>query len=151
IQISIVASESAFSTGGRVLDPYRTSVSTKIVKALICTQDWVRKSRKPINVDSLEDLFNDDEIVKDMEYELEKTSENYKGEQNSHWYTLRELEAATDGFVDENVIGQGGMVLYYCFRGIVADGTQVAVKNLLNNRSAAAVVAGVLRCRQNLH
>ncbi|GKB18709.1 hypothetical protein Tco_0852632 [Tanacetum coccineum] len=107
-QISTVASESAFSTGGR--------------------------SRKPINVDSLEDLFNDDEIVKDMEYELEKISENYKGEQNSHWYTLRELEAATDGFVDENVIGQGGMVLYYCFRGIVADGTQVAVKNLLNNR-----------------
>ncbi|GJT35922.1 hypothetical protein Tco_0926341 [Tanacetum coccineum] len=35
----------------------------------------VRKSRKPINVDSLEDLFNDDEIVKDMEYELEKTSD----------------------------------------------------------------------------
>ncbi|GJW03955.1 zinc finger BED domain-containing protein RICESLEEPER 2 [Tanacetum coccineum] len=45
-------------------------------------QDWVRKSRKPINVDSLEDLFNDDEIVKDMEYELEKTSENDKGEQD---------------------------------------------------------------------
>ncbi|GKD24550.1 zinc finger BED domain-containing protein RICESLEEPER 2 [Tanacetum coccineum] len=82
IQISTVASESAFSTGGRVLDPYRTSLSTKIVEALICTQDWVRKSRKPINVDSLEDLFNDDEIVKDMEYELEKTSENDKGEQN---------------------------------------------------------------------
>ncbi|GJZ83170.1 zinc finger BED domain-containing protein RICESLEEPER 2 [Tanacetum coccineum] len=34
------------------------------------------ESRKLINVDSLEDLFNDDEIVKDMEYELEKTSEN---------------------------------------------------------------------------
>nr|GEX45173.1 zinc finger BED domain-containing protein RICESLEEPER 2 [Tanacetum cinerariifolium] len=32
--------------------------------------------------DSLEDLFNDDEIVKDMEYELKKTSENDKGEQN---------------------------------------------------------------------
>ncbi|GKC26884.1 hypothetical protein Tco_1034178 [Tanacetum coccineum] len=46
IQISTVASESAFST------------------------------------DSLEDLFNDDEIVKDMEYELEKTSKNDKGEQN---------------------------------------------------------------------
>ncbi|GKD86859.1 zinc finger BED domain-containing protein RICESLEEPER 2 [Tanacetum coccineum] len=82
IQISTVASEYAFSTGGRVLDPYRTSLSTKIMDALICTQDWVRKSRKPINVDSLEDLFNDDEIVKDMEYELEKTSENDKGEQD---------------------------------------------------------------------
>ncbi|PWA46107.1 zinc finger BED domain-containing protein RICESLEEPER 2 [Artemisia annua] len=81
IQISTVASKSAFSTGGRVLDPYRTSLSTKIVEALICTQDWVRKSRKPINVDSLEDLFNDDEIVKDMENLLEKTNEKDNGKQ----------------------------------------------------------------------
>lgn len=49
-----------------------------------------------------------------------------------HWYTLRELEVATDGFADENVIGQGGYGIVY--RGVVADGTQVAVKNLLNNR-----------------
>ena len=81
IQISTVASESDFSTGGRVLDPYRTSLSTKIVEALICTQDWVRKSRKPINVDSLEDLLNDDEIVKDMENLLEKTNEKDNGKQ----------------------------------------------------------------------
>ncbi|GJY79999.1 retrovirus-related pol polyprotein from transposon TNT 1-94 [Tanacetum coccineum] len=40
IQISTVASEAAFSTGGRVLDPYRTRLSTMIVEALICTQDW---------------------------------------------------------------------------------------------------------------
>ncbi|GJX80749.1 reverse transcriptase domain-containing protein [Tanacetum coccineum] len=39
IQISTVASEAAFSTGGRVLDPYRTRLSTTIVEALICTQD----------------------------------------------------------------------------------------------------------------
>ncbi|GJZ95337.1 hypothetical protein Tco_0667540 [Tanacetum coccineum] len=51
-------------------------------------QDWVRKSRKPINVDSLEDLFNDDEIVKDMEYELDKISETDKGEQNVEWKVL---------------------------------------------------------------
>ncbi|GJT50349.1 hypothetical protein Tco_0976506 [Tanacetum coccineum] len=52
------------------------SNDTSYLKALICTQDWVRKSRKPINVDSLEDLLNDDEIVKDMEYELEKGEQN---------------------------------------------------------------------------
>ncbi|KAM0057983.1 putative protein kinase RLK-Pelle-RLCK-V family [Helianthus debilis subsp. tardiflorus] len=52
-----------------------------------------------------------------------------------HWYTLRELEAATDGFAPENVVGQGGYGIVY--HGVVADNTQVAVKNLLNNRGQA--------------
>ncbi|GJS39233.1 zinc finger BED domain-containing protein RICESLEEPER 2 [Tanacetum coccineum] len=72
IQISTVASEAAFSTDGRVLDLYRTRLSTTIVEALICTQDWVRKSRTQILWDDVEDLIKDDEIVKDMEEELEK-------------------------------------------------------------------------------
>lgn len=57
-----MASESAFSTSGRVLDPYRTSLSTSIVEALICTQDWVRKSRKPI-IDDVDEILNDDDIA----------------------------------------------------------------------------------------
>lgn len=48
------------------------------------------------------------------------------------WYTLRELEAATNGLCEENVIGEGGYGIVY--RGILTDGTKVAVKNLLNNR-----------------
>nr|KJB30382.1 hypothetical protein B456_005G140200 [Gossypium raimondii] len=41
ISVSTVASESAFSTGGRVLDQYRSSLTHKIVPALVCTQDWI--------------------------------------------------------------------------------------------------------------
>ncbi|KAK1300168.1 putative serine/threonine-protein kinase [Acorus calamus] len=52
-----------------------------------------------------------------------------------HWYTLRELEVATNGFVDENVIGEGGYGIVY--HGLLEDNTQVAVKNLLNNRGQA--------------
>ncbi|GMH23237.1 hypothetical protein Nepgr_025080 [Nepenthes gracilis] len=52
-----------------------------------------------------------------------------------HWYTLRELEVATDGFADEKVIGEGGYGIVY--RGVLEDNTQVAVKNLLNNRGQA--------------
>ncbi|AEE82206.1 putative protein kinase RLK-Pelle-RLCK-V family [Arabidopsis thaliana] len=52
-----------------------------------------------------------------------------------HWYTLRELEVSTNGFADENVIGQGGYGIVY--RGVLEDKSMVAIKNLLNNRGQA--------------
>nr|GEY56308.1 zinc finger BED domain-containing protein RICESLEEPER 2 [Tanacetum cinerariifolium] len=75
------ASEAAFSKDGRVLDPYRTHLSTTVVKALICTQDWVRKSRTQINWEDVEDLIKDDEIVKDMKEQLEKLTGRDKAKQ----------------------------------------------------------------------
>ncbi|GAB4833632.1 hypothetical protein Ancab_039952 [Ancistrocladus abbreviatus] len=42
IPISTAASKLAFSTGGRVLDPFRSSLTPRIVEALICVQDWLR-------------------------------------------------------------------------------------------------------------
>ncbi|CAN6583206.1 unnamed protein product [Malus baccata var. baccata] len=52
-----------------------------------------------------------------------------------HWYTLRELEDSTNGFADENVIGEGGYGIVY--RGVLEDNTIVAIKNLLNNKGQA--------------
>lgn len=52
-----------------------------------------------------------------------------------HWYTLRELEAATNSFCDANVLGEGGYGIVYS--GQLPDGTRIAVKNLLNNRGQA--------------
>jgi hypothetical protein len=46
MQVSTVASESAFSAGGRVLDPFRTRLDPTMVEALVCTKDWIAGARK---------------------------------------------------------------------------------------------------------
>ena len=62
IPISTIASESAFSTGGRVFDPFRSSLSPKLTQALLCAQDWLRPSSLRINVE--EDLQEIEQIEK---------------------------------------------------------------------------------------
>jgi hypothetical protein len=44
VPISTVASESAFSTGGRTLSPVKNCLSDESIEALICAQDWLRVS-----------------------------------------------------------------------------------------------------------
>uniref|UniRef100_A0A3Q7IJ39 HAT C-terminal dimerisation domain-containing protein n=1 Tax=Solanum lycopersicum TaxID=4081 RepID=A0A3Q7IJ39_SOLLC len=51
IPMSNVASECAFSTGGRILDPFRSSLTPKCVQYLLCIQDWLRQETKPICVE----------------------------------------------------------------------------------------------------
>ena len=43
IPISTAASESAFSTCGRILEAFRSSLSPKIVETLVCSQNWLQK------------------------------------------------------------------------------------------------------------
>ncbi|XP_078154148.1 zinc finger BED domain-containing protein RICESLEEPER 2-like [Carex rostrata] len=64
IPVSTVASESTFSTGGRILDAFRSSLTPRIAQSLICSEDWLRSTR-PIGVeenlemlDQLEEEFS---------------------------------------------------------------------------------------------
>lgn len=52
-----------------------------------------------------------------------------------HWFTLRDLQFATNRFSAENVIGEGGYGVVY--RGKLINGAEVAVKKLLNNLGQA--------------
>ncbi|KAF7825095.1 zinc finger BED domain-containing protein RICESLEEPER 2-like [Senna tora] len=47
--ISTVSSESAFSTGGRVIDTDRSSLAPKSIKALIWAQNWFES--KPLSME----------------------------------------------------------------------------------------------------
>jgi hypothetical protein len=46
MQVSTVASESAFSSGGRVVDAFRSKLKPEIIEALVCTKDWKIASEK---------------------------------------------------------------------------------------------------------
>ncbi|TYK27859.1 zinc finger BED domain-containing protein RICESLEEPER 3-like [Cucumis melo var. makuwa] len=63
ILVSTVASESAFSTRGRVVDLSRCSLAPKTVEALICTQNWL----------------NSDPIHLQVQHELEEASKFEEG------------------------------------------------------------------------
>nr|DAD20388.1 TPA_asm: hypothetical protein HUJ06_021851 [Nelumbo nucifera] len=56
IPISTIAFESTFSTEGRVLDAFRSSLALKVAKPLICTRDWTRSLQHAINVEDLEEI-----------------------------------------------------------------------------------------------
>ena len=49
VQASVVSSESAFSTGKRLISDYRSRLCSETVEALICLQDWFRCNDKHAN------------------------------------------------------------------------------------------------------
>ncbi|KAH7854255.1 hypothetical protein Vadar_011773 [Vaccinium darrowii] len=66
IPITTVASESAFSNGGRIVDKYRSSIIPKNVDALLCTRDWQYNATSEQNI-----------VVEDLEEEKEKLVEDF--------------------------------------------------------------------------
>ncbi|CAH1426266.1 unnamed protein product [Lactuca virosa] len=50
VPVSTVASKSAFSLGGRILNEYRSSMKPDVVEALVCSRDWLFGEKVDLNV-----------------------------------------------------------------------------------------------------
>lgn len=59
VPVSRVATEAIFNTEECVLDSFRSSLSPKIVEALICCQDWLRMDPNSITVEELSSSYSD--------------------------------------------------------------------------------------------
>lgn len=59
IQASTVVSESAFSTGGIVINDHRTRLKSDTVEAVICLQDWLKSAdynpSEPVSTTKIDD------------------------------------------------------------------------------------------------
>nr|GLL31530.1 zinc finger BED domain-containing protein RICESLEEPER 2-like [Ipomoea trifida] len=74
IPVSSVASESAFSTSGRILDQYRSSLTPYMVEALILTQDWLRSSLQSDATVSLVQILEETEFMDLLAEEIRKSA-----------------------------------------------------------------------------
>ncbi|CAK8569248.1 unnamed protein product [Lathyrus sativus] len=101
-------------------------------------------SKEIVEVIKIGNAIDDDpKMQKQVECEIEESSTVSVESPSSssenigwgRWYSLKELENATDRFSEGKVIGEGGYGVVY--RGILQDGSVVAVKNLLNNKGQA--------------
>ncbi|KAL7231759.1 hypothetical protein ACSBR2_009904 [Camellia fascicularis] len=61
--VSTVALGLAFSIGGRILDPFRSSLSPMMVEVLVCTQNWLQ-STVPISLrKAMDDVLEFEQYV----------------------------------------------------------------------------------------
>ncbi|CAI0445102.1 unnamed protein product, partial [Linum tenue] len=61
IPITSVPSESAFSSGGRLLDPHRSRLHYSTVEAMMCTRSWIMEDMQRDSeaaVEALDGLFS---------------------------------------------------------------------------------------------
>ncbi|KEH30437.1 receptor-like kinase [Medicago truncatula] len=131
----------------KMLPKLHSSGSTPLVSkeiSMVKEIDLTRSSEKQTRIEIIEDH---DEVGPKKEAEIMvEIGGVRKGDGGGHmmedpnigwgrWYSLKEVEMATRGFEEGNVIGEGGYGVVY--RGVLQDGCVVAVKNLHNNKGQA--------------
>ena len=64
MQVSSVASESAFSTSGRIIEPYRSCLTHYMVEVLMCTEQWMKQE-----IRFEESVLTNAQILAEVQYE----------------------------------------------------------------------------------
>ncbi|KAH9744069.1 BED-type domain-containing protein [Citrus sinensis] len=70
VLVSTVASESAFSTGRRIIDEYRSSLTPAMVKALIYTENWLQSKLFANPVYNLQEDIKEQMLHMELQEEL---------------------------------------------------------------------------------
>ena len=68
IPVSTVVSKVAFSIGGPILDPFRSSLSPSIVQALVCCQNWLYLAPIPINIRTFMDYIENSKMIESGDF-----------------------------------------------------------------------------------
>uniref|UniRef100_A0A3Q7JK04 BED-type domain-containing protein n=1 Tax=Solanum lycopersicum TaxID=4081 RepID=A0A3Q7JK04_SOLLC len=107
IPVSSVASECAFSTGGRILDSFRSSLTPKLVQALVCLQDWLRSEPQPISIE--EDL----DFLEQLEEDFIMPQLHGSNARSPIWNHYEKLEEKEDGSWTVKCIHCGRVAYYH--------------------------------------
>lgn len=72
MQVSSVASESAFSTSGRILEPYRSCLTHYMIEVLMCTEQWMHADIKVSEqITTNEQMLADVELLDRLQKEFQ--------------------------------------------------------------------------------
>lgn len=75
MQVSSVASESAFSTSGRILEPYRRCLTHYMIEVLMCSEQWMKADIKfAEKVQTNEQILAEVEMLDKLEKEFENVT-----------------------------------------------------------------------------
>ncbi|KAH0669918.1 hypothetical protein KY285_025523 [Solanum tuberosum] len=114
IPVSSVASECAFSTGGRILDSFRSSLTPKLVQALVCLQDWLRSEPQPISIE--EDL----DFLEQLEEDFIMPRLYGSNARSPVWNHYEKIEEKEDGSWTVKCVHCGRVTYYHSHKTGVA-------------------------------
>ncbi|XP_037408878.1 LEAF RUST 10 DISEASE-RESISTANCE LOCUS RECEPTOR-LIKE PROTEIN KINASE-like 1.2 [Triticum dicoccoides] len=114
------------NVGMKFVTGITSAVLFVIILGLVCHLVQLNRAKNKKRSASMDGLIREGSPLASLRKEL-----NLAGSPCTHIFTYEELDAATDGFGNANELGAGGFGTVY--KGVLRDGSVVAVKRLYKN------------------